>query len=699
VTGVGVLLGTAAYMSPEQARGRAVDKRADIWAFGVVLFEMLTGRRLFAGETVSDNLASVLRQEITWSALPAETPATVRRVLQRCLERDPRERLRDIGEARIALKEAPADEPISTSRPFARSLPWVLLVTVAVLAAAWNMWMQNGRGAAAPQVRELAVPYPAGVEPRTEIESAFAISRDGRSVALTGAKGIERRVFVRRLDSSEVVELDLLGVNSAAFSPDGTKIAVIGSDSGLTSISLADKLRVDIAPNADNVGQLTWGDAGVLFAHDGALWIAPSGGGEPRALTTLDSARHETLHTGPIFLPGGRTVLFASQTQVPGSERIEAVRVDGGARKVVVERATTPIWSPTGHLLFARDGAVLAASFDTETVRVEGEATPVFASGIVGTTRIGGLALRLAENGTLLFAPRDFHAQRMVLVARDGAATTLGMGLGRYELPRLSPNGRRLAFSMEGSLIGTWNLERRTREALTTAAPGTGWPVWTRDGSRIVYRRYSSLFWTSTDGSNMQGEVKETVSNDYPNAPGPNADSVLVTRIRAETSADVFLTSLSGSFSPRPLLESPAFEGGAQLSPDGRWLVYASTESGKFEIHVSRFPELDRKWLVSEGTGTHPRWSANGTEIYYRGPSMMTAVPFDGRGGEPLLGKPVWLFEDEYDLGNNTTTSNYDVTPGGQFMMIRRVAQGGYLRIVLNWTEELKRILAQARAR
>jgi Tol biopolymer transport system component len=482
------------------------------------------------------------------------------------------------------------------------------------------MW--SGPDVEAPQVLELAVPYPAGVEPRTEGEGAFAISPDGRSVVLTGNKGGARRLFVRRLDRPEVLEIALPGVNGTAFSPDGTKIAVIGGASpGVTSVSIANGLRTVLASDADALGQLTWGEAGVVFARNGALWIAPSTGEEPRALTTLDSARHEVVHTGPMFLPGGRTVLFASHTSVPGTERIEAVGVDGGARKVVVERATTPIWSPTGHLLFARDGAVLAAAFDEKAVQVEGGATTVFPSGIVGATRFGSLALRLSANGTLLFSPRDFHAQRIVAVARDGSARTLGMPLGRYEHPRLSPDGRRLAVSTEGSLLEMLNLEGGTREALTTAAPGTGWPAWTRDGKRIVYRRYSSLTSMSTDGSNVQGAVKETVSNDYPSASGPDSDSVLVTRIQAETSGDVFLLSLSGSFSPRPLLSSPAYESGAQLSSDGRWLVYVSNKAGPFEVHVSRFPEVDREWQVSEGGGTHPRWSATGAEIYYRGPA------------------------------------------------------------------------------
>jgi Tol biopolymer transport system component len=395
------------------------------------------------------------------------------------------------------------------------------------------------------------------------------------------------------------------------------------------------------------------------------LWIAPTGGGEPRALTTLDDARHEVIHTAPMFLPGNRTILFASLTSLPGTERIEAVGVKGGARSVVVERATTPIWSPTGHLLFVRDGAVLATAFDEKAVQAHGDAIRVFPPGLIGATRVGGLALRLTANGTLLFVPREIHAQRLVSVARDGSARTLDMPLGHYEYPRLSADARRLAISSDASYLETLNLERGTLEQLTTAALGTGWPVWIRDGSRVVYRRYSSLFSMSTDGTGKQGEVKGTISNDYPSAAGPDADSVLVTRIRAETSGDVFLLSLTGAFAPRPLLASRAYEGGAQLSPDRRWLAYVSNETGRFEIHVSRFPGLDHKWQVSEGGGTHPRWSATGKEIFYRGESMVTAVSFDGKADELC-----W----ESLSGSSRTSTTWGTVPLSRTMMLPRRA-------------------------
>ena len=701
-TAAGLILGTAAYMSPEQARARPVDRRSDIWSFGVLLFEMLTGERLFAGETVSDTLASVLKNEPDWARLPAATPPTVRRVLLRCLERDTRRRLQAIGEARIALEEGgsavatPAGDRAQPSS-LTRLLPWAV-ATAAALAAAWALLAKGTPGTGAHPVLHFDVVFPADIEPLPAIDNGFALSPDGRFVSMVGVKNGARGQFVRRLESAETLELPESGVGGAAFSPDSTKLAFLAGNR-VVSVALADRQRTLVTPDADLGGGLAWGEAGIVFTRNRALWIAPTGGAAPRALTTLDVGRHEVLHAGQLLLPGGRFVLFSSLTNEPGTERIEAVSIGGGPRSVVVERATTPTWSPTGHLLFARDGAVLAVDFDPQSARVRGVATPVLAAGLLGRSLSGGLGLRLASNGTLLFLPQDFHAQRVVSVARDGAALALGLPRARYMNPRASPDGRRVMVNRDGMQLEAWNLERGTLSRLTTPAPGTNFPVWTSDGSRIVYRRFNSPSWIAADGSGQQGEVAGALANDYPTAAGPDPDSVLVGRIQPDTAGDVYLLSLSGAFEPRSLIATRAYEGGAQLSSDARWLVYASAESGQSEILVRRYPALDRPWPVSEGGGFQPRWSVDGREIFYRGGPTLTAVSFDGSKSEPVIGKPTALFKDEYDVGQGITVANYDVTPDGRFLMLRRDAQGGHLRIALNWTEELKQILAKGGVR
>ncbi|HXK08976.1 MAG TPA: protein kinase [Vicinamibacteria bacterium] len=694
-TQAGAILGTAAYMSPEQARGKTADRRADIWAFGVVLFEALSGRRLFEGDSFSETLAAVLGQEIPWSLLPAGTPPATRRLLCRCLDRDPRQRLQAIGEARIALCNATtggksgADRSETARTPIARLLPW-LVAMAAVAAAARTLWVPQI--AASPSVQQFDLTLPADIKATPSLASGIAQSPDGRMVALLGVKGGTRRLFVRRLDSAETTEVsDSVGVSGAAFSPDSTKIAFC-CQGGLSWFSFSDRQRARVALGGDIGSGLAWGESGIVFGRDGTLWIALVGGGEPRRLTALDTSRHEVLHAGPIFLPGGRTVVFTSFA--PGAPRIEAVDVDAGARRVVVEGATSAQWSPTGHLLFEREGAILAVPLDAANVRVTGAATPVLPSGRVGRTTSGLLAFTVGANGSLLFVPPDFDVERLVLVARDGSVRPFGLPHGAYSSPQISPDGRRVLISNGWSSLEVLTLARGTRELLTENAPGTFLGVWNRDGTRVAFRRHA-IFWRATDGSDRQGEVKGSAGTDYPTGAGPDPDSILVVRTRTETSGDVYLLSLSGSFAPRPLIASRAYEGGAQLSPDGRWLAYSSNETGSFGIRLRRFPELDRRWDVSEGSGTQPRWSPSGQELYYRDGFNLMAVSFDGRLPDPLLGKPQALFPDEYDVGLSTTIPMYDVTRDGRFLMMRREPGSGHLRIVLNWTTELKRILAE----
>lgn len=701
----GLILGTAAYMAPEQARGKAVDKRADIWAFGVVLFEMLTGRRLFLGETVSDTLAAVLTKEPDWNALPAATPPAVQRLLRRCLTRDPRQRLHDAGDARLELEAESPREPAAVTKRGSARLAWAAASVAGLLAAlamAWALWTHGGSGPAR-QATYIDIGYPHGVEPLASLDGGFALSPDGRSVVLIGIRNGVRRLFLRRLDQPEAVEIpETQDADSVAFSPDGGSIAFVRvARGGLIRLSLADRERRPLATGVDQASALTWSSSGIVYPRRGSLRIVSADGGAPRALTTLDPTRHEAFHADPLVLPGGRTLLFTSFTTQPGSERIEAVPLAGGPRSVVLERAMTPIWSPTGHLLFGRDGAVLAAAFDADRALLRGAAVPVIPEGVVGRWRRSAtLGLRLSAVGTLAFLPADVEYNRVVSVGRDGAALTLQFPPGRYANPRLSPDGTRLLIESSGASVEVLDMTRGTQARLAAAAPGTNFPIWSRDGGRVVLRRYNSPVWVAADGSGNEGPVSGTLITDFPTAPGPDADSVLLVRVHPETtSGDIVLASLSGSFEPRPLVATRAYEGGAELSPDGRFLVYQSNESGEFEIQVRRYPALDRSWQVSDGGGVQARWHPRGREIFYRNGRSLMAVPFDGSAAEPSFGKPIPVFADDYEFGQGRSRPNYDVTADGRFIMVRRESHAGAVRAVLDWTAELKRILANAGVR
>ena len=712
-TKAGIILGTAAYMAPEQARGKAVDRRADIWSFGVVLFEMLSGRQMFVGETATDIMAAVVRADPDWSVLPKNLPRRVRELLERCLVKDDKRRLRDIGDARIALDDAmledaepAAAEAAPTPPP---NLPWRILpwavVAVALAVAAWTLLHRTGSGAASGSVMHLDIGYPLNVEPISGLQGGFAISPDGQSVAMIGVREGVRRLYVRRLDRPEAAEIaDSAGANAAYFSPDSKSIAFVPGGGTVTRLSLTDQQRSVLAQGADLASNMAWVGDEIVYSRAGALWTIPAQGGASRQLTVLDAARREVLHSDPTVLPGQPIVLFTSLTTDTGTERIEAVSIDGqknGSQKngvpkrwVVIEHAVTPVWSPTGHLLFGRDGAVWAVPFDESSAATTGTAVPVIPAGVVCTVRSGSLGFQLSSAGDLIYVPAVFGSKRVMSVARDGSELALNLPPDRYSAPRLSPDGRTLLVESQGSYIETLDLARGTHARLTAPALGTSFPVWTSDGMQVVFRQFNVPFWTAADGSGKASPVPAGLINDFPSSPGPDPDSFLDVRIQPETSADIFLMSISGKFPPKPLLITSAFEGDPQLSPDWRWMLYQSNQSGQAEIYLRRYPSLDRQWQVSEGSGVQARWSTSGREIYYRGGQRIMAVAVDLSGAEPKFGRPAALFADEYDVGQSISIPNYDVTRDGRFIMLRRDSQGSSLCVVIHWAEELKQILA-----
>jgi len=541
----------------------------------------------------------------------------------------------------------------------------------------------------------LEIGYPTNVEPISGLEGGFAVSPDGQSVAMIGVRDGVRRLYIRRFDRPEAAEIsDTGGVNAAYFSPDSKSVVFTLGSGLITRMSLADQQRTVLAHGADLGSSVGWVSTDIVYNQGGALWIVPSKGGTPRQLTALDATRHEVLHSDPVVLPGGRVVLFSSLTTDPGTERIEAVSLDGQKRAVVIEHAVTPVWSPTGHLLFGRDGAVWVVSFDDSSAVARGIAVAVIPAGVVGTVRSGSLGFQLSSSGDLVFVPADLDSKRVVSVGRDGSELALNLPLDRYGTPRISPDGRRLLVESQGSHIETLDLLRGTHATLTAPALGTSFPSWTADGQGVVFRRFNVPFWTPADGSGKAGPVPHGLINDFPSSPGPDPDTILDVRIQPETSGDIFLMSVSGKFQPKPLLVTPAYEGGPELSPDGHWMLYQSNQSGQPEIYVRRYPAMDRQWQVSEGGGVHARWSSSGREIYYRGGQRMMAVAVDSSGAEPTFGKPAALFADEYDFGQAISIANYDVTREGRFIMLRRGSQGSSLRVVIHWVEELKQILA-----
>jgi serine/threonine-protein kinase len=531
MTGVGMILGTAAYMSPEQAKGREADKRSDVWAFGCVLFEMLSGKRPFEGEDVSDMLAAVLRAEPDWAALPPATPPAVLRLIRRCLRRDPHQRIRDIGDARLELEELASEPALTTAtagdrgaRPhsrWVRLLPWAVAL-VAVVASVFLFFQSRAGSSSDDSVRRIEVSTPAGVELYT-LTGGVGVSRDGSRIAFIGIVGPSRRVYVRPIDRFEAEPLR--GTEAASwcctFSDDGSSLAFVTTDGSLKKVSLADGLVTTIAASADRQGADWAADGSIVFVRSGALWTTASSGGEPKPLLMAGSGKDERRLAWPVVLPGAHAVLFASSEGWEDSWQIESFAPATGERHVVVPRGTLPLYAPTGHLIFYRDGELLAAPFDAGTQRVTGAAVRILES--VPATVAGVPLADVSATGALVYAPTIASA-RLVWVFREGAEQALADTPRIYANPRLDPKGRWVLVSAGDLWVHDLARASFSRVTLGNIPVGGGFPVLTPDGTRVVFRTSTGLSWQAIDGGSRAETIEGTGRDDYPGSVAPDGE-------------------------------------------------------------------------------------------------------------------------------------------------------------------------------
>ncbi|MCG6925354.1 MAG: serine/threonine-protein kinase [Acidobacteria bacterium] len=687
-TEAGVILGTAAYMAPEQARGRAVDRRADIWAFGVVVFEMLTGRALFRGDTVTDVLAAVVREDVDWSRLPAETPAGVRQLLRRCLDRDPRRRLQAIGEARVLLSSAPAmlgpeSEPsAATGGPRTGSGARIVAgaaAAAALFAAGWLLKPAPPREPESTEVRYLPLPS----EGRT-IRDDQALSPDGGRIAYTA----EGRLWVRDLDQlvpREVEGSD--GAESPFWSPDSENVAFRAGE-GLFRVragggrprKLADLPRGDF-------GGGTWGPRGTLVVAvvtggwTGRALQVPAEGGEVRPFLEPDKDAGEYYFASPRFLPGGEALLL---TVMKRSAADVLVLVDGAKRTLLetdAYRIPAIAWSPSGHLLYERESrrqtSLWSAPFSAETLTITGRPALV-------ADRAGGPSV--SEDGTVLFASRSPEPWRLAWVDRQGAVLGhLGPPFASMTDPALSPDGDRVAVCLvENSVSDVWVLDaasgERTRLTFDLDALR---PAWSPEGDRVAYSNIGTgnIDVTSARGGAPSQPLVASEIGIF--APDWSRDRrhLLYYALAPETQRDLWVMELGEGATPRPLLRTPANEALPKLSPTGRYVAYQSDETGRWEIRVRPFPEGEGQWQVSVNGGERPTWSRRGDELFYVEGNTLMAVPIRTAGGFEA-GAPRALFSGD-QLGTelnpplNGFTDYYDVGVDGQrFLVVQGIGRG-----------------------
>jgi Tol biopolymer transport system component len=718
MTRAGVLLGTAAYMSPEQARGKPVDRRTDIWAYGAVLYEMLSARRAFGGETATDVLAQVIEREPDWESVPTDTPRSVKRLLQRCLTKDPRDRLRDIGDARLEILEArdQGEEGVVKDSPRRRRLlPAGVVAGVAVgiaLGLALSYWIRREPATTAPSPATFSLtlpddaPVPLGIQVGVQ---RVAISPDGHRLVYVGSDPTgQPRLYTRALE-----ELGFEPIPGAEdgwqpfFSPDGEWLAFFTPTGELKKVSFGGGPPVTILEGVANSQWAfgTWGDDDhiIFSAWTSGLQRISSDGGQIEHLSTPE----DEWHAKPEVLPGSETVLY--QQISPDGMRIVARSTVNGSEKVIVENGGKPKYLASGHLLFRRQNAVMAAAFDVKRLELAGPARPVGLPVWIDQPPYPDAVAQMAvsRTGTLVYIPEEksFWQENLVWVSREGEVQHIRSSSGNPFF-RLSPDGRRAAISRwEADLtrIEVLELERNVATSLAEA-PSIYWfnPVWSLDGSEIVFGTASigegALYRKTVDGGEPAELLLRAASHwgVVPWSFGP--DGVLAyNTYQPDTEADIHFYSPEQGAELSTTLNGPHNEQQPAFSPDGRWLAYQSDESGAYEIYVSEYPGGGHKKRVSTGGGAGPVWSLDGSELFFQSEDgrRLFAVDIATASGLGISGQRL-LFEGSFEVSHESALS-FDLSPDGRRFLMRQRPEGEMvareLVLLLDWFSELERLI------
>jgi Tol biopolymer transport system component len=694
-TQIGIILGTAAYMSPEQAKGKTADRRVDMWAFGCVLFEMLTGRRAFDGDDVTDFVVAVLSREPNWSLLPVTTPPSVERLIRRCMAKDRRQRLADASAARLELDDAalaPAGPPPA---PLPRSgrvwLPWGV-AAAAVVAAALLLLTRPSAGPPPGAVR-FGLQAPAGTRLPPGF-SAYAVSPDGRRVVFeVVSTGPRRSLWVRRLDSPVATEIKGTdGGRIGTWSPEGTSLAFL-ADGKLRRVDVAGG-GAQVLADATN-GGMTWGVGNViLFANEGIHSIPASGGTSVR-VTTIDRPRGEISHTSPSFLPDGRRFLYVAVNKDPNATALRFASLDGGEPRTILSGTSNAQYA-NGHLLYVRAGALMAQEFDADKGALTGE--PVVVAESVRESP-GNRAAFAAAGGTLVFdAVREFPQAEVAVLSRQGTEIETFAVRGGFHTMSPSPDFRRVAVESGGSEGGTdlWIIDDRgSRTRLTDSSNTEGHPAWSPDGREIAFFDgvvgvRSRLVVGSAAGTREPRVVVDTPTYKQISDWSRDGKLLVFEEQNSATGYDIGIVPVDGSAPPKLLIKTRFAERLGALSPDGRFLAYMSNETGQPEVYVVDFPGMTEKSTVSTGGGTKPRWRRDGGELFYVSGSnaLMSVAVKPGSGF--VQGTPQRLFDLEL-IGSDGW--DYAVTDDGQRFLDMRYAGTveGSISVIANWTGVLRR--------
>jgi len=708
-------------MSPEQARGRAVDRRADVWAFGCVLYELLTAQKAYDGETVSDTLAAVLRAEPDWSALPASTPASVHKLLHRCLQKDPKKRLRDIGDVRLEIDEilaAPAEAAtggasVAVLSPprWKRVLPWAIaaLFLFATAFANWQLkreWEKSG-----PPVTRFNVTLPAELGIGFGIRPSLALSGDGRMLVYVAedSRG-ERLLYLRSLDSDDSQPLPGTEVAyNPFFSPDGRWVGFFARGNQLRKVPVTGGVSQPLSEGGPLARGAFWGTDGFIYFNPGVgngVQRVPENGGVIERLTTLDTGKNEQSHQWPELLPGGRILLFTVMAGDVRATRTDALDLRSGARRTLLENGSQARYLPSGHLLYVQGEYLMGAPFDPEEARLTGPAVRVLQQLTIDPA-VWAAQFAVSANGSLAYLKGGVATagRSFVWSDRKGTSKEVAGPARAFDQPFLSPDGRSLAVTIRDTNPDIWvyDLTRSALSRLSFAAGEDETPLWFPGGKRIAWaadRERRTILAKAADGSGEEEQLAHPTGHSHLNSISPDGRFLTFSQAgglgragpTTSTGWDVWLLPLDGEKKPKALWATQFNESNAMFSSDGHWLAYDSDESGRTEVYVQPFPGPGGKWQVSTDGGSEPHWVPQRKEIVYRNGDRFYAVPVQV---SPTFsaGAPQLLFEGPYRRGLAPT---FGVTTDGQRILLLKEGQNDRPRevhVVLNWTEELKRLL------
>ena len=711
MTRAGVILGTAAYMSPEQARGKPVDKRADVFAFGAVLYELLTGKRAFEGETITETLASILKGEPDWKALPAATPWRIQELLRRCLTKDANDRLRDVANVRVeiklALEEPTTESPTAvagTVQPIQQR--WTMAVGLVVLGAViagLAVWLLiQPSSPEQPLNRFVIRPSPPVVLGATTANDV-AISPDGRRLVYRASGG---SLYLRSLD--DFVDRSIPGTRGASgdpfFSPDGESILFF-SQGSLKRVPLAGGSPITLCDGIASGGTGDWFEDTIVFTANldsgRGLHRVSATGGEPEILATVDPEKGEVSYFSPQVLPEGKDILFSI---VGNGNRVAVLSLETGEQKPILENARQARYLRTGHLLYsqAETGNLMVAPFDLANLELAEDPVQVVQGVMQLPTRAD---YAVSDNGTLVYVPGSVaqHEHSLVWVDREGKETLVTEEKRDFSVPRISPDGKKLAITASDVTglrhLYIYDFEGDSFSRLTSGDKGGGSSVWSPDGNWLAFQTtrdgQRSIVRQPTDRSRPPETLASLPGFQMPNSWSPDGRFLAF-----GTGGDIGILPLDEEGEPEFILASPAGECCIKFSPDGKWIAYVSNEFGQRNVSVKPFQGPDVEWLISEETegGDQPVWSPDGKELFYRSSDKMMVVSIQTQDQTLAAGKPRVLFEGQYvSHARPIGWQYYDISPDGKrFLMMKEEelpGSEGRINVILNWFEELKRLV------